>query len=177
MTKEQIKNAFSLPTINSLLIPKDSVGHIFIASSDPTISTEAMSAIISRGDSIKLMGVGNWFESNNAGFGIMEGLGVTLSISAVDDVSSLEYKKLTNRYIKKYKTQPNKYFFRGYYGMKLIAESLKKYGTYFQNGYLQHGNFDPLFNFEKTNSNASIKIIKLVDNNIVSLNIGREENQ
>lgn len=176
MTKEQIKNAFSLPTIGSLLIPKDSVGHIFIASSDPIISTEAMSAIISRGDSIKLMGVGNWFESNNAGFSIMEGLGVTLSISAVDDVSSLEYKELTNRYIKKYKTQPNKYFFRGYYGMKLIAESLKKYGTYFQNGYLQHGNFDPLFNFEKTNSNASIKIIKLIDNNIVSLNIGREEN-
>ncbi len=169
MTKEQIKNAFRLPRIDSLLIPLDSIGHIFIASSDPTISTEAMSAIISRGDSVKIMGVGNWFESNDAGLGIMEGLGVTLAISAVDDVSTLEYKELTRRYIEKHKTQPSKYFFRGYFGMKMITESLKEYGTYFQNGYHNKGNFNPMFNFESTNSNASIKIIRLVNNNIEKL--------
>jgi len=166
MTKEQIKNAYHLPTIDSLLVPLDSIGHIFIASSDPTISTETMSAIISRGDSIKIMGVGNWFESSNAGLGIMERLGVTLAISAVDDVSTQEYKELTRRYIKEYRTQPSKYFFRGYFGMKAITESLKEYGTYFQNGYHLNGNFSPLYNYKDTNSNASIKIVKLVDNSI-----------
>ncbi len=169
MTKEQIENAYNLPTINSMLIPKDSIGHIFIASSDPTISTEAMSAIISRGDSIKIMGVGNWFESTNAGLGIMEGLGVTLAISAVDDVATLEYIELTNRYINKYKSQPTKYFFRGYYAMKLIAESLKNYGTYFQNGYHQKGNFNPLFDYKSSNSNGAVKIIKLENNQIIAL--------
>jgi len=166
MTKEQIENAYHLPTVDALLVPLDSIGHIFIASSDPTISTETMSAIISRGDSIKIMGVGNWFESSNAGLGIMERLGVTLAISAVDDVSTHEYKELTSRYIKEYKTQPSKYFFRGYFGMKAITESLKEYGTYFQNGYHQNGNFSPMYNYKDTNSNASIKIVKLVDNNI-----------
>ncbi len=166
MTEEQIKNAYHLPTIDSLLVPLDSIGHIFIASSDPTISTETMSAIISRGDSIKIMGVGNWFESSNAGLGIMERLGVTLAISGVDDVSTHEYKQLTSRYIKEHKTQPSKYFFRGYFGMKAITESLKEYGTYFQNGYHQNGNFSPMYNYKDTNSNASIKIVKLVDNNI-----------
>ncbi len=169
MTKEQIENAYNLPTINSMLIPKDSIGHIFIASSDPTISTEAMSAIISRGDSIKVMGVGNWFESSNAGLGIMEGLGVTLAIAAVDDVASQEYVELTNRYINIYKSHPSKYFFRGYYAMKLITESLKNYGTYFQNGYHQKGNFNPLFDYKSSNSNGAIKIIKLQNNQIVNL--------
>ena len=174
MTKAQIQNAFQLPTTDSLLIQPDSIGHIFIASSDPTVPTEAMSAIISRGDSIKVMGVGNWFESKNAGLGIMEGLGVTLAISAVDDVSTLEYKELTKRYIEKYKSQPTKYFFRGYYGMKAIAESLKHYGTYFQNGYREEGNFNQLFDYENSNSNGSIKIIRMLDNKIQVLEIEEE---
>ncbi len=175
MTREQIDRAMKLPTMDSLLIQPDSIGHLFIASSDPTISTEAMSAIISRGDSIKIMGIGNWFESNNAGLGIMEGLGVTLAISAVDDVSTMEYKELTRRYIEKYKTQPSKYFFRGYFGMKAIALSLKKYGTFYQNGYQTLGNFNDLYDYKSSNANASIKIIKLVNNNIFEVDFESEE--
>lgn len=175
MTKEEIERALQLPTIDSLLIQPDSIGHIFIASSDATVPTEAMSAIISRGDSIKIMGVGNWFESNNAGFGIMEGLGVTLAISAVDDVATQEYKRLKIRYIKIYKKQPSKYFFRGYYGMKVLTESLKQYGTFFQNGYGEQGNFNELFDFEKSNSNGSIKIIKLIDNYIREIEIKEKD--
>lgn len=175
MTREQIQRALQLPTIDSLLIQPDSIGHVFIASSDPTVPTETMSAIISRGDSIKIMGVGNWFESNNAGFGIMEGLGVTLAISAVDDVATDEYQQLKERYIKKYKKQPSKYFFRGYFGMKAITESLKNYGTYFQNTYRQNGNFNSLYDFEKSNSNGSIKIIKLIDNHIQEIDTESSE--
>lgn len=174
MTKEEIDRTIQLPTIDSLLIQPDSIGHIFIASSDATVSTEAMSAIISRGDSIKIMGVGNWFESNNAGFGIMEGLGVTLAISAVDDVATIEYTELRKRYIQKHKKQPSKYFFRGYFGMKIIAESLKQYGTYFQNGYKEQGNFNALFDFANSNSNGSVKIIKLIDNRIQEIDIEEE---
>lgn len=175
MTKEEIERALQLPTIDSLLIQPDSIGHIFIASSDATVPTEAMSAIISRGDSIKIMGVGNWFESNNAGFGIMEGLGVTLAISAVDDVATQEYKRLKIRYIEIYKKQPSKYFFRGYYGMKALTESLKQYGTFFQNGYGEQGNFNELFDFEKSNSNESIKIIKMIDNYIQEIEIKEKD--
>jgi len=171
MTREEINRTFQLPTIDSLLIQPDSIGHIFIASSDPTVPTEAMSAIISRGDSIKIMGVGNWYESNNAGFGIMEGLGVALAISAVDDVATEEYRALKRRYIKKFKSQPSKYFFRGYFGMKLITESLKTYGTYFQNGYKVEGNFNNQFDFHKSNSNGAVKVIKLIDHLIQEVDI------
>lgn len=174
MTRAQIERAFQLPTMDSLLIKPDSIGHIFIASSDATVPTEAMSAIISRGDSIKIMGVGNWYESHNAGFGIMEGLGVTLAISAVDDVATKEYQELKVRYIKKYKKHPSKYFFRGYYGMKALTESLKNYGTYFQNGYRKNGNFNKLFDFEKSHSNGSIKIIKLIDHHIQEIEVSEK---
>ncbi len=172
-SNEQRKSSLQLPTIEVLAIKPDSIGHIFIASSDPTVPTEAMSAIISRGDSIKIMGVGNWFESNNAGFGIMEGLGVTLAISAVDDVATAEYEELKLRYIEKYKIQPSKYFFRGYYGMKFIAESLKTYGTYFQNSYREMGGINSQFEFKNSNSNASIKIIKLIDNHIKEVEVNQ----
>ncbi len=175
MTKEQIQRTFQLPTIDSLLIQPDSIGHIFIASGDPTVPTEAMSAIISRGDSINIMGVGNWFESNNAGFGIMEGLGVTLAISSVDDVATKQYQNIRRRYVEKYKKQPSKYFFRGYFGMKTITESLKNYGTYFQQDYRKKGNFNPLFDFEKSNANGAMKIIKLIDNQIQETKIGKAE--
>ena len=166
MSEEDRKRVMQLPTIDSLLIQPDSIGHIFIASGDPTVSTEAMSAIISRGDSIKIMGLGNWFESDNTGLSIMEGLGVCLSISAFDDVSTDEYRRLTLSYIEKYKEKPSKYFFRGYFGMKFIVESLQHYGTYFQNGYRKQGNFNSIMDFEQSNSNGAVKIIKMEDNNI-----------
>lgn len=175
MTKEEIQNLFQLPKIDSLLIQPDSIGHLFIASGDPTVPTEAMSAIISRGDSISIMGVGNWFESNNAGLGIMEGLGVTLAISAVDDVATSTYKEIRRKYVEKFKSQPSKYFFRGYFGMKAITESLKNYGTYFQQSYRQQGNFSPLYNFKNSNSNQAIKIIKLVDNYIQEIEIENKD--
>lgn len=177
MTREEIERAIQLPTTDSLLIQPDSIGHIFIASSDPVLPTEAMSAIISRGDSIKIMGVGNWFESENAGLSIMEGLGVTLAISAFDDVSTAEYRQLTRRYIEKYKRVPGKYFFRGYYAMKFIASSLKNYGTYFQNGYKTHGNFDSTMDFEHTNTNGSVRIIRMEDNKITEQSIVRENSE
>ena len=174
MTKEEIARAIQLPTRDSLLIQPDSIGHIFIASSDPTLPTEAMSAIISRGDSIKIMGVGNWFESENAGLSIMEGLGVTLAISALDDISSAEHTLLIERYIAKYRKTPSKYFFRGYYGMKFITESLKTYGTYFQNGYRTHGNFDKSLDFAHSNKNGAIYIVRMVDNRIQNVGISEE---
>jgi hypothetical protein len=59
--------------------------------------------------------------------------------------------------------------------MKLIAESLKKYGTYFQNGYHKKGKFDPMFDFENTNSNSAIKIIKLINHQLVELQILNKE--
>ena len=166
MSEEDLQRVMQLPTTDSLLIQPDSIGHIFIASGDPTVSTEVMSAIISRGDSIKMMGVGNWFESDNAGLGIMEGLGVCLSIPVFDDVSTDEYRRLTLSYIEKYKEKPNKYFFRGYYGMKFIAESLKRYGTYFQNGYRKEGNINSSMDFWESNSNGAVIIVKMVDNMI-----------
>lgn len=175
MTREQIQNSIQLPTTDSLLIQPDSIGHIFISSSDLTVATEAMSAIISRGDSIKMMGVGNWFEAENAGLSIMEGLGVTLSISAFDDVSSAEYRLLTQRYLDMYKKKPSKYFFRGYFAMKLIAESLKNYGTYFQNGYHNAGNFDETMNFEHSNQNQAMYIVKMIENQIQKVHIEATE--
>ena len=177
MSREEIRRAIQLPTTDSLLIQPDSIGHIFIASSDPTLPTEAMSAIISRGDSIKIMGVGNWFEQENAGLSIMEGLGVTLAISAFDDVSSPEYRLLTERYIEKYRKRPGKYFFRGYFAMKFITESLKHYGTYFQNGYRAKGNFDTSMDFADSNDNKAIYIIKMVDNQIQKMEIEEVNDQ
>lgn len=175
MTREQIQNSIQLPTMDSLLIQPDSIGHIFISSSNLTVATEAMSAIISRRDSIKIMGVGNWFEADNAGLSIMEGLGVTLAISAFDDVSSAQHTLLTERYMKLYKSKPSKYFFRGYFAMQFIAESLKAYGTYFQNGYHTSGNFNELMDFEYSNKNGAIYIIKMIENQIQKLEPGASE--
>lgn len=171
MTKDQLKNTLGLPMRDSLLIAPDSIGQIFIASNDYSLATEAMSAIISRGDTVQIYGVGNWFEAGNANFSIMEGLGVTLAISAVDDVATDFYKKLTNRYMLKFHKKPGKYFFRGYFGMKALAESLKNYGTYFMNGYRIHGNFDPIFDFSGSNSNGAVKVIRIMNHQISEISV------
>lgn len=149
------------PLMDSLLLKKDSLGHIFIASDNQAIASEVMAAIAYRGDSTQLIGVGNWFSVPNASLDLMESLNVWLAMQEFENMLSPHNLKLDERYRLRYRQRPSKYVFYGYYAMKFLGESLLKYGVYFQNGYKYEGNFDPLFNFRNSQDNQQLVLYRL----------------
>ena len=50
--------------------------------------------------------------------------------------------------------------------MMFMAKSLLKYGVYFQNGYLEKGNFDKLYQFSGAQDNQAFNVVKLLDGKV-----------
>ena len=155
-----------LPLTDSLLIQPDSIGHIFVASDNSVMSAETMSAINSRADSTQIVGYGGWYNEANAGLQTMEEMGVWLGLSQTDDLNSAQNSRIRQQYLRKYHDQPSEYFFMGYHSMMFMAKSLLKYGVYFQNGYLEKGNFDKLYQFSGAQDNQAFNVVKLLEGKV-----------
>jgi Receptor family ligand binding region len=160
MWKEKLK-VRKLPKKDSFLLKIDSLGHIFIASDNKAIASEVMAAITSRGDTTQLIGVGNWFSTANASLELMESLGVWLAMQEFENMLNPANIKIREKYSALYHKKPGKYVYFGYYAMKFLGESLLQYGVYFQNGYKENGNINPLFDFAGSQDNQHLVLYKL----------------
>ncbi|MEN8247454.1 MAG: hypothetical protein ABFS32_00855 [Bacteroidota bacterium] len=159
-----------LPLKDSLLLPIDSLGHIFIASDNKAIASEVMAAITSRGDTTQLIGVGNWFSIPNAGLGLMESLGVWLAMQEFENMMLHENQVLSKKYRAIYFENPSKYFYYGYYAMKFLGESLLEYGVYFQNGFRINGNLNPMYDYKSSQDNRRLLLYTLEEGKPTVLN-------
>ncbi len=155
-----------LPKKDSLLLRVDSLGHIFIASDNKAIASEVMAAVTSRGDTTRIVGVGNWFALPNAGLGLMEDLGVWLAMPAFEDMLLPDNRMISAMYRRKYHKKPGKYVFYGYYAMKFLGESLLNYGVYFQHGYKDKGNLDDKFDFAHSQDNLNLHLYTIEEGRV-----------
>jgi len=150
-----------MPRRDSLLLKVDSIGHIFIASDNKAIAAEVMAAIISRGDSTQIIGLGNWYSAANAGLDIMEELGVWLVMQEFEDMLLPNNIRIRNRYVLENHKKPSKYFYYGYYAMKFIGNALLKHGVYFQNGQKYEPNDMAWFDYKDSQDNKRMAVIQL----------------
>ncbi|MDX1627924.1 MAG: ABC transporter substrate-binding protein [Fulvivirga sp.] len=122
-----------------LTIGMDSVGHVFVASADELISTKVVSAVETRGDSIKIVGPASWLESEAINYDTYGRLKAVLYAPSYVVHDTLNYEAFKNNYIKRHKQYPKKEAAYGYDMMMLLAKSLNDYGKYFQLGWQEAG--------------------------------------
>ncbi len=164
-----------LPMRDSLLMAVDSLNHIFVASDNSAIAAEVMSALIARGDSTRILALGNWLTSKNTNLDLISTLDVWLAMQEYENPLFPENLLVREQYIAHYHKKPSKYVLYGYYAMKWLATSLLNYGTYFQHGYRQQGNLLEAFDYRQSNDNAHLVFIKLKEG--VPVMLGREEGE
>ncbi len=162
-----------LPRRDSLLMAVDSLNHIFVATDNSAIAAEVMSALIARGDSTRILALGNWLTSKNTNLDLISTLDVWLAMQEYENPLYPENLLVREQYISRYHKKPSKYVLYGYYAMKWLATSLLNYGTYFQHGYRQQGNLLEAFDYRQSNDNAHLVFIKLRDG--VPVMLGKEE--
>ena len=122
-----------------LVIERDSIGHIYVASSKPLHASMSISAVEIRRDRIPIIGRYDWLNYDMITFDQMERLGVYYIAAdyLVDERES--YSTFRKSFVSKYGEVPSFNSMLGYEAMSYTGAMLQKYGNYFQAGFAQEG--------------------------------------
>lgn len=122
-------------------IKPDSIGHILAATRSNLFANNLISAVETRGDSIKLYGYGDWLDFTMLSFQQLDRLKVAMGHPDYVDDERYGHEQLREKFIKKFKTNPSLNHFRGYELVWYTGQMLHTYGKYFQKG-LSEGRFN-----------------------------------
>lgn len=140
---------------DSLILSRDTIGHIMLASSDNLLVSNVLSALDTRRDSIPIIGFDDWLEMNQLSFDQLQRMKVVMIGQNYFDFSSPEVAEFKENYRKSYSKLPSHFSYDGYETMRYFGEKLIEYGNYFQYGIYKEG-FQPgylYFGFDYTNAN------------------------
>lgn len=145
-------------------LKKDSIGSIFVATDDPLIYTKVISAIETRGDSIRVVGSENWIDDTAVAFEKYQSLGVVFTAPNFVAIDNPGKRVFISNYMEKYGKVPSNLAQRGYEMMLFFGNQLKTNGVYFQDG-LNNAEFIPghLFEgyrYQYTRDNQVVPIVK-----------------
>ncbi len=114
------------------VIPLDSIGHIFVASSSNFLANNFISMAEVRNDSMGIIGYGNWLDFSLASYSQFERLKINFLNPFYFDINSKEYKKFEKRFIQKTGMNPTKHSVYGYELIMHLGHLMQQYGKNFQ---------------------------------------------
>ncbi len=156
-------------------LKKDSIASIFVATDEPLIYTKVISAVETRGDSVRVVGSENWIDDTAVAFEKYQTLGVAFAAPDFVSSGSPRRRAFISRYIKKYGHMPSSLSQLGYEMMLFFGNQLKTNGVYFQDGlqsakslpgYLFQG-----FNYQYSRENQVVPFVKFVDGKLTLIEV------
>lgn len=155
-------------------IKNDSIGHVFVASTDRLLASNVISSVEAREDTIQIVGFGDWLNHRSADYNVIEKLGVWLIAPNFPMESNIYYRVFRDNYIEKNYELPTQNAVIGYDLMLFLGNNLNRFGKYFQvgayelsfkRGYIKIG-----YDYRFSNDNQAVPIIKLVNDEPVIIN-------
>jgi tetratricopeptide (TPR) repeat protein len=166
---------------DSLVMTRDTIGHILVASSENLLVSNVLSALETRRDSIPIIGYDEWLDFNQISFDQLQRMGVIMIGQNYFDFSSKEVADFKKKYRTDYNKLPSQYSYDGYETMWFFGERLIEYGNYFQYGLYNEGfNRGHLyFGFDYTNANDNqvVPIMKMENLDLKLLNFDQLEDK
>lgn len=156
------------------VFPKDSIGHVYVASSNALFASNFISAFSMRNDSTRLIGQGAWQGVETLTLDEMERLGIYFVNPKYLDKETETYRVFRNKFMTTYRKDPSYNAALGYEMMYYLGGMLKEYGHYFQKGNptvgFRKGQLMEGINFGLRNSNQYVPITAIIDSKIVVVN-------
>jgi tetratricopeptide (TPR) repeat protein len=156
------------------VIQPDSIGHVFVASNEPSLVANAITGLETRRDTILLVGLERWLEHRLISFGGLNRLNTHLIAPTYINKSNPKYESLNALFKETFRAFPTKNFYTGYEVMMAVGKLLKSSGTLFQ--------FDPAINnfipgeifqgvlYGSENCNQVVPIVKFVNSELLLVN-------
>lgn len=159
-------------------LPKDSLGSVFVASDDPLIYTKVISCVETRKDSVTIVGSENWLDQTAVDYTKYESLKIVLHAPNFSADSNPAYQAFQRKFVREHGRNSSaatysNYAKIGYDFMLFAANTLKKYGVYFQDaiqkdkqvpGYLMGG-----YDFTQSRTNQYVPFIQFKDGKLTEI--------
>jgi ABC-type branched-subunit amino acid transport system substrate-binding protein/predicted negative regulator of RcsB-dependent stress response len=164
---------------DSLVMSRDTIGHIMVAASDNLLVSNVLSALDTRRDSIPIIGYDEWLDFNQISFDQLQRMGVVMIGQNYFDFSSSAVAEFKENYRKSYNKLPSQYSYDGYETMWFFGKQLIEFGNYFQYGLynegFQEGHLYFGFDYTNANDNQVVPIMKMQDLELRMLNFEQVE--
>lgn len=146
---------------------KETLGHVFVASEDELIVANALSALMSRGDKLPMIGHESWLRKNFVSFEQLERLGVYFVAPEYIDYTGQGYLDFRKKYIDQVNHLPGRFAYIGYDLMMYFGKMMNEHGNLFQEEMnrqpFRRGVLCTGFSFTGTNDNQCVPVVKFRD--------------
>lgn len=150
-------------------IPRDTIGHIFAATSSNLLANNIISLSEVRGDSIGIIGYSNWLDFKIVSYNQMERLDIAMIHTALFNSNTT---LVDERIRKTYCTEPTSYHYLGFELIMQLGNLLDKNGKYFQRGLVSGGYIDGLLmEGMKYGINRDNQVVPIVNMKNLNLNV------
>jgi hypothetical protein len=146
-------------------LPLESIGHMFVASSNTVVAANAVGGAEVRGDKIPIIGLGEWLNFNVLTLEQLERLSVALVHPNYLKFDSEEYYKINNNLTTTYRQPTSINQFSGYDIIALAGQLLSENGVYFQSGLITgkiyQGKVFEAYRYGYAQDNQIVPIVKM----------------
>jgi hypothetical protein len=141
--------------------------HIFVASGDPALASNIISAVEISRQNIPIVTKSEWLDINNQTYEQFERRKVYFIYPDFVNFTNSSYKLFRSAYVKRNNSYPSKYSILGYELMSLVGVNMKQTGTGFLNQIrtttLQKGHFMSGYDYSKGAYNSYVPIYYFSD--------------
>ena len=151
-------------------IDDDSIGHVFTVSSNSLLSSNTLSAVDVRNDTISVLGFDDWLNYDVNTFDQLKRLDVSFISTKYINFNSEISNFIKDKSINSYAEVPSENLFIGFGLINMIGKIVDKYGSYFQFGLrnenLIEGDVFESFQYNFMNDNQFVPILKIIDSEL-----------
>jgi len=115
-------------------VKDDSIGHIFVATSNNLYANNFISIAEVRSDTIGVIGYDSWLNFTTITYNQLERLGIAFISPSLFKKQTPAYNSLKDSFIKKIGREPGEYHIFGYELVYQLGLLLEEYGKHFQKG-------------------------------------------
>jgi tetratricopeptide (TPR) repeat protein len=174
VVEDKVVGNLTISEKDYLVIQPDSIGHVFIASTEPALVANTITGLETRRDTIMLVGLERWLDQRVISLSGLNKLHTHLIAPTYINKANPKYESLNSRYIETFNAYPTKDFYIGYEVMMSLGKLLKKSGNLFQfdpgvNNFIE-GEIFQGFQYGERNSNQVVPIVKFEDAELILAN-------
>ena len=152
----------------------DSVGHVFTVSSNSLLSSNTLSGVDVREDTISVLGFGEWLNYDVITLDQLNRLDVSLISPKYVNLNSVMFNYLKKIILSSRNEIPSENLIIGFEIINMIGDIVNKYGKYFQFGLRNedviNGVIFKSFKYNLKNDNQFVPIVKFVDSELKIVN-------
>jgi hypothetical protein len=178
VVQDKVEGNLRITEKDYLVIQPDSIGHLFIASYDPALIANSLTALEIRRDSIQLIGLERWLDARISLDG-MNNLQTHFIAPNYIDSRKPGVARVDSLYLNTFSTFPSRFSYTGYDLISVVGKLMQKSGNLFQydpgiNSFIPGEIYEGLL-FGDKNCNQVVPIVRFEDAELRRVNPRQRE--